>query len=1370
MSNEIKVALKAARDTFREKKYIDVIKKCNKILMRDENNYSALMLLAAAMKEIDEYKPQVPLILQKGTKIQADNPLAWYGLVSYYEKNLDNNECYNQLLLAYCKLLEIESDSKFTNIMSRISKLFTQLKDVTTITQCIEHLIELRKNLDDNKIKVIDKTLGWLLLDNFYNLNKYQNLLESVFKSTINDLDATDQQKFYTEYLKILYDKDELIDLVKEAINMHQRFPQDTLPLEYICLAYSERNILDENFTDLDITQFYEGSLKLNKECEAAKIAKALDLAKSGNLIIARDILKDILVSTPRSVYGWMALSQISMKLYCWEDAEVAAKRVLDMKKSKIKNKLLYKMKETLVESTSLTNDKSKWETALRMCEQIHPSARLDLIRARLSILLHQPDVEILLNNLESKDETRTHTNILRALYLKQNKQYDEAVNILDSAVRKPGLAQTSQAWLLLGTIYWEMAEYNYSLMAFLNGIKADRFNWKCLVYLGQYYRDYGNDMERSRRCYQTALQINPNSEEAGIGLSTAYRLLKNQDANIKLLQMLTAQDSGPRWAWLQLGLQYLDQGNAEQAIKAFQHVIRADPSDRVAMLPDKYSHLKASSILIKYENDEHIVLLKRIDMFSLSARCYCCALSLSPESVFLWYDLALCYLMQLQHDPSINHKNHASKCLAAAKHAVKLCPSTWKHWNLLGIICMSPYVRNYALAQHAFVMAIDKELNNAIVWSNLGTLYLYIGNLYKANEAYSRAQRADPSYINSWIGQALIAEIMDRKETVDLFRHARQLGYHSQAAIGYTHWVLVMILNPTTKHDILYMDTTQSMHAISSAADVMTWYVENHPNDCHARNAYGLLLERQRLYKSAAEQFAVAVCNSTKNEKDLVSINLARVLIRLKRYNEAIKLCQGVENINYNSQCNLALALFKAKLYEEAYNTYEKTLQSFANTEAQKSFTLCAMAAIAYSFHRVNDAKTLLFQCIQIHPPVIIGLLAAASLGILHGDINLVSLVLKELEFSVPNPEYGHHILSLYAYYYVMGNDVQRAITILSKEIFRYPGNVKYWTILLRILLDTDLQLFSRCAQKVLFLNRNIITENHAHVACALSYSCFMLNMGPASIRSMQKLLFTYPASIESWAMFITGFLSSLFCDILSTMEEDCQKYANMDINNLITKTGLFSFYMTSMIMSSYLVAAVFYLVGAIAFQGTNDSMSRELLLKMDLPFETSKSPNYELVVTTQFIIHFSAALAFGTFTALLFMMILHLGCQIDIMCQNLTDVFPKNENKLKFFIIRYQEIITFAEKIEKLFTYIALSQLISNTVNTCCEGFLIVVAVNNESGLAIDILIKSILFYIVICLEVFIYCFAGEYLRTKVVVYNIVLFLICTISDTLY
>lgn len=40
-------------------------------------------------------------------------------------------------------------------------------------------------------------------------------------------------------------------------------------------------------------------------------------------------------------------------------------------------------------------------------------------------------------------------------------------------------------------------------------------------------------------------------------------------------------QGTGPKWAWLQLGLHYLDQDDAGQAITALQHVIRADPNDK---------------------------------------------------------------------------------------------------------------------------------------------------------------------------------------------------------------------------------------------------------------------------------------------------------------------------------------------------------------------------------------------------------------------------------------------------------------------------------------------------------------------------------------------------------------------------------------------------------------------------------------------------------------------------------------------------------------------------------------------------------------------------------------------------------------------
>ncbi|CAK9820394.1 hypothetical protein ANTQUA_LOCUS10620 [Anthophora quadrimaculata] len=142
-----------------------------------------------------------------------------------------------------------------------------------------------------------------------------------------------------------------------------------------------------------------------------------------------------------------------------------------------------------------------------------------------------------------------------------------------------------------------------------------------------------------------------------------------------------------------------------------------------------------------------------------------------------------------------------------------------------------------------------------------------------------------------------------------------------------------------------------------------------------------------------------------------------------------------------------------------------------------------------------------------------------------------------------------------------------------------------------------------------------------------------FMITVDNLSIAMPFSLVFT--KLIITWANY------SVLCEILSTMEEDCQKYAAIDINKLISRTGQLSFYLTSIIMFSSLISPAVYITGTIGFQGNNASVPRRLLLKMDLPFETSESPNYELVVTTQFLIHVAAALAFGTFSALLLMVV---------------------------------------------------------------------------------------------------------------------------------
>lgn len=121
MSDEVKAAYKEAREAYKQKNFADVIKKCKKILKKDKNHYGTLVLLAAAMNESDEHKPQIPLVLQKAIQIQADNPLAWQGLVVYYETNLHNDESYNKLILAYCKLLTLDRYIIFKHFISFIS-------------------------------------------------------------------------------------------------------------------------------------------------------------------------------------------------------------------------------------------------------------------------------------------------------------------------------------------------------------------------------------------------------------------------------------------------------------------------------------------------------------------------------------------------------------------------------------------------------------------------------------------------------------------------------------------------------------------------------------------------------------------------------------------------------------------------------------------------------------------------------------------------------------------------------------------------------------------------------------------------------------------------------------------------------------------------------------------------------------------------------------------------------------------------------------------------------------------------------------------------------------------------------------------------
>lgn len=149
-----------------------------------------------------------------------------------------------------------------------------------------------------------------------------------------------------------------------------------------------------------------------------------------------------------------------------------------------------------------------------------------------------------------------------------------------------------------------------------------------------------------------------------------------------------------------------------------------------------------------------------------------------------------------------------------------------------------------------------------------MGILYLAQGrkNLSEmrkmariANTAFKQAQQSEPTYANAWTGQALLAEILAPKETIDLLRHSITLGYHDESAIQYAYWVCTLLNDSENLKRTQYY--VEHLNAISSAIDSITWYSNANEKNItsEALSVLGYLNYNQRNWRIAIPTFQSA-------------------------------------------------------------------------------------------------------------------------------------------------------------------------------------------------------------------------------------------------------------------------------------------------------------------------------------------------------------------------------------------------------------------------------------------------------------------------------------------------------------------------------
>merc|ERR1712142_138403 len=517
---------------------------------------------------------------------------------------------------------------------------------------------------------------------------------------------------------------------------------------------------------------------------------------------------------------------------------------------------------------------------------------------------------------------------------------------------------------------------------------------------------------------------------------------------------------------------------------------------------------------------NEEVEKMDKNGVLEISARCFTKALVLDEDNSGIWHDLGLVQAALEQVD----------KAVQSVRKAISLSPRLACLWVTLGMLYAK--LEDWALAQHCLIRALQLE-NSALCWTNLGVVYLNLGEQTLANKAFKEAQNAEPSYIRGWAGQALVAEVAGFKsESMDLFRHCTFLGPEPESARGYGDWVCATMaaLEKGEMVETHNKYILEKMFGVVVGVDSLSVYCERYPGDGVALCQLGVLYEKMGLVRSGYR--VMELCNkivTDTGEKDKVLTNMGRLLTKLGRCEEAVQHYKAIKKTTFYSQVGLAMAHYSLHQYQLAYEAYESCLHWLADNDGLKSHILVAMGSLAYKVEGMQAAKTLLFQSCQLAPTSVRGLFALCVIGVQHSDMNLIEAALSEMVPHENDKRFAPDIAILRASIFVLKGDVVGARKSLLSFVHKQPWLSKLWSALSLFLLQNcprDAKPAAKVAAKAGMMeqfsssNLDLDEIDGTSNLVVSTIALMMAGEGDSSLRQAKVACHQFPHLAESWAV----------------------------------------------------------------------------------------------------------------------------------------------------------------------------------------------------------------------------------------------------------
>lgn len=628
---------------------------------------------------------------------------------------------------------------------------------------------------------------------------------------------------------------------------------------------------------------------------------------------------------------------------------------------------------------------------------------------------------------------------------VKLNKQqYSESIVSFQAALRIS--PQDYHSWVGLGESYQNSGRYIAAARTFAkaesleHGLPVDQ-TWFAKYMLSNVHREVGA-FDEAISGYEAVLEIT--ADELGV--------------MIALLQTLAES----AWAKVELGMFGEATSLAVRALRTAKGItdIRTDVFNLWKAVADSFSVLATTinesvnfqlndlfSILDVHLADDELSALSTLDKVNRNSLvthqqertssnktlCLLSAILASKRAVWAsssdvhaqassWFNLgwaeyqAYFYQSSLLQMKESKPRNFLKASMRCFKRAIELEAGNSEYWNALGVATM---ILNPKISQHSFVRSLHLNEHSARTWTNLGTLYLLNGGYQHANEAFTRAQSADPEYSYAWIGQGILALLYGNfREARGLFTHAFEISTSASVPSKRLYTI--------TAFDHLVRDIFASNDVINILQPLfaLRQLAVQSPSDQPFIHMLALFAERMESFEDSIATLMRSLtgmsgedCKHSGHEKLRylqASADIARAYLASEEYQKAVEHANIAlggaiaddmdsasskihEKLRLSAHITAGLAHFYLKNFDDAVSLFETAREE--SNDAPDIVCMLAQVHWVQSGDGLESAAELLFASVEKHPEHVPSVILLAVIGLLTNDDDILEAVEDDLK-----------------------------------------------------------------------------------------------------------------------------------------------------------------------------------------------------------------------------------------------------------------------------------------------------------------------------------------------------------------------------------